>query len=319
MKQMSHHAYTDEELQDIISTCFCWNEVLTKLDMKTMSRSLQRRIQKSHIKCDHISKHFDGLHTKFNKFTQEQILEIIQTNTNWNDVMKLLGYQSCNHVLIIQKKLDTLKIDYSHLQLPKNAFSKSRYTLDEILVKDSTYTNMKVLKKRLKLEKGWAHRCLICGLSEWNGKSIPLEIDHIDGCNTNNTYSNLRALCPNCHAQTDTYKGKNMESCKYNTNKKTPTQTPSQPRPKLEDQTCSDCNVVINRRYTRCNTCRAKDVFESGQFRKVERPSYEQLKEDIGKMTMVRVGKKYGVSDNSIRKWLKKYEKYTLENNENTI
>jgi len=44
----------------------------------------------------------------------------------------------------------------------------------------------------------------------WMKKQIPLEIDHIDGHCTNNERSNLRLICPNCHAQTDTYKGKNI-------------------------------------------------------------------------------------------------------------
>jgi predicted nucleic acid-binding Zn ribbon protein len=51
--------------------------------------------------------------------------------------------------------------------------------------------------------------CEICGISEWNGKSLSLEVDHIDGIHTNNSPDNLRIICPNCHSQTDTYKAKN--------------------------------------------------------------------------------------------------------------
>lgn len=51
--------------------------------------------------------------------------------------------------------------------------------------------------------------CSLCGNSEWNGKPIPLETDHIDGNGSNNSEENLRLICPNCHAQTDTYKGAN--------------------------------------------------------------------------------------------------------------
>ena len=107
---MSHINYNDEELQTFISSCHCWNEVLTKLDMKTMTRSLQRRIKGAGIQCDNLGAHFDGLHTKFNKFTQEKIAEIVQTNTDWTTVMDLLGYRSCIHLVIIQKKLDKLQM-----------------------------------------------------------------------------------------------------------------------------------------------------------------------------------------------------------------
>jgi predicted nucleic acid-binding Zn ribbon protein len=54
-----------------------------------------------------------------------------------------------------------------------------------------------------------SHRCTKCTHSEWNGQPIPLEVEHIDGNSENNLISNLTLLCPNCHAQTSTYKNKN--------------------------------------------------------------------------------------------------------------
>lgn len=53
------------------------------------------------------------------------------------------------------------------------------------------------------------HLCSICNNEEWMDKPIPLELDHIDGDHTNNERDNLRLICPNCHAQTKTYKGRN--------------------------------------------------------------------------------------------------------------
>lgn len=55
-------------------------------------------------------------------------------------------------------------------------------------------------------------KCSCCALYQWNGKPIPLELDHIDGDGTNNTLSNTRLLCPNCHAQTSNYKSKNTDN-----------------------------------------------------------------------------------------------------------
>ena len=54
------------------------------------------------------------------------------------------------------------------------------------------------------------YKCSCCGISEWNGKSLSLQIDHIDGVNTNNVVENLRYLCPNCHTQTETWGVKNV-------------------------------------------------------------------------------------------------------------
>lgn len=51
--------------------------------------------------------------------------------------------------------------------------------------------------------------CWECGITSWNNKPIVLELDHIDGNSDNNNEDNLSLLCPNCHSQTTTYKGKN--------------------------------------------------------------------------------------------------------------
>jgi Zn finger protein HypA/HybF involved in hydrogenase expression len=63
-------------------------------------------------------------------------------------------------------------------------------------------------RKRILLSKR-EYKCESCGLSEWIGQKIPLELDHIDGNSDNNNESNLRLICPNCHALTETYKGAN--------------------------------------------------------------------------------------------------------------
>lgn len=63
-------------------------------------------------------------------------------------------------------------------------------------------------KEYLAEQKGYACEC--CGISEWQGKKIVLECDHIDGDHKNNHPTNLRLICPNCHSQTDTYKKKNF-------------------------------------------------------------------------------------------------------------
>lgn len=54
------------------------------------------------------------------------------------------------------------------------------------------------------------HKCEICNGTEWLGKKIPIELDHIDGNHYNNDFNNLRIVCPNCHSIQDTNSGKNV-------------------------------------------------------------------------------------------------------------
>lgn len=63
------------------------------------------------------------------------------------------------------------------------------------------------LRNALKERDG--HQCAMCGLSQWLGKAIVLELDHMDGNYNNNQKENLRMVCPNCHSVTPTYKNRN--------------------------------------------------------------------------------------------------------------
>lgn len=65
------------------------------------------------------------------------------------------------------------------------------------------------LRRRI-LIRECGHRCAICLLDRWMNHPIPLELDHVDGNSDNNSRENLRLVCPNCHAQTGTYKGRNI-------------------------------------------------------------------------------------------------------------
>ena len=67
-------------------------------------------------------------------------------------------------------------------------------------------------KKVLTEERG--HKCEDCGNTCWQNKPIPLELEHVDGNNRNNIKSNLKLLCPNCHAFTEFYRGRNKNTGK---------------------------------------------------------------------------------------------------------
>lgn len=85
-----------------------------------------------------------------------------------------------------------------------------KFPLSDIL--DGKYPEYQTfkLKNRLIAEGLKQNICEECGISEWQGKSLKCELDHIDGDRTNHRLENLRILCPNCHSQTSTFRAKNI-------------------------------------------------------------------------------------------------------------
>ena len=83
--------------------------------------------------------------------------------------------------------------------------------LEQILIRGSTYRGNATLRKRL-IEAGLLEpQCAECGLTTWRGRPLPLHLDHINGDHTDNRLENLRILCPNCHAITDTWCARNRK------------------------------------------------------------------------------------------------------------
>ncbi len=136
---------------------------------------------------------------------------------------------------------------------------------------------IKLLREHLKEEK-----CERCGLTEWLGNPIPLELHHKDGNNCNNELSNLELICPNCHSLTDNYRGKNCRVFYY----------------------CSNCGKPVSHKGLLCKRCAALERMKKYP---TKCPSKDILLELISNYSFVQIGKQYGVSDNTVRKWCKKY------------
>ena len=90
----------------------------------------------------------------------------------------------------------------------KYEHDKIRIPLSEILQGQHPFYPYGALKRRLLKEGILKNECEKCHITEWNGKSLIMQMDHIDGNNRNHRRENLRMLCPNCHAQTSTYSSK---------------------------------------------------------------------------------------------------------------
>lgn len=82
----------------------------------------------------------------------------------------------------------------------------------EVFCENSTFLSNFRLKIRFLEATGIPNECVFCGLGPvWNGAPLTLQLDHINGINTDHRLENLRLLCPNCHSQTPTYAGKRRD------------------------------------------------------------------------------------------------------------
>lgn len=206
-----------------------------------------------------------------------QMLESIGVNSNGSGAYKTFR----NHCERIGVQLPKFKRNGQF------TFSASEKTpLEDILVENSTYQNRTSLKRRLVKEGVLVYKCEECGISEWRGKEISLQLEHKNGVGNDNRLENLSLLCPNCHSQTPTFAGRNTKVKHF----------------------CS-CGSIKTKKAKKCKSCAKKENKTRTVFyRKVkDRPAEEELKEMLEKTSFVAVGKKYGVSDNAVRKWAKKY------------
>lgn len=213
-------------------------------------------------------------------WTKQQLIEAVKTSENYSEVCKALSLCSGgNNIKTIKKYIEKLNLSICHF-LSKAEFArrkgipKHKMPLEQILVEKSSYSRGH-LKDRLYDEGFKKRKCELCGQGEvWQNKKMSLILDHINGVRNDNRLENLRIVCPNCNATLPTHCGK----------------------------------VRLDAEETKKKKAQANRLNRKNK-RKVQRPTFEVLRKEISESNYSAVGRKYGVSDNAIRKWVRFYEK----------
>ena len=150
------------------------------------------------------------------RYTKEQFIQAVQDSKSYAEVCRQIGLSpKGGNLNTIKKKIILWGLDSSHftgaLWSKGKTFiedTRIRKTVIQSILKPNSGWSTHAVKQKLLKEGLKEHKCENCGLEEWLGQPIPIQLHHINGIRDDHTFENLQILCPNCHAQTDNYCGK---------------------------------------------------------------------------------------------------------------
>lgn len=156
------------------------------------------------------------MENKIYKLSDEQFVELLKKSSTISEVLFKLGYTVKGNswgYSQVKRRMDDLNLDYSIFK-GKSAVIKTcrlNNVKREDILKENCKHQRTVLRRYVIKNNLIPYKCAICGCTEWQGKTLSLELDHINGINNDNRLENLRFLCPNCHSQTSTYGSRNQQ------------------------------------------------------------------------------------------------------------
>lgn len=178
------------------------------LSVKTSGNynTLRKYIDLYNINTSHFN---NGLKQNWNDI--ESIKNIINSSSTKTETLIKMGLSArSGNFVTLNKYIDLYNIDIKHFNPYINAHKIPPKLSDEEFFINGVRRNGQALRKKLVEGEMLKDECSKCGLKPiWNGESLVLQLEHIDGDSINNEVKNLTLLCPNCHSQTLTYAGRN--------------------------------------------------------------------------------------------------------------
>ncbi len=295
--------YDEAQLRTAVEGARGWSDVLHSLGLRYHGKTIDTARRWAHrwgIPVDHLSD-LRGSPARRLDYSDERLREVVARSLSWAAVLRELGYcPTGGNWKTVQRKCAQLVISTEHFDpyaANRAAGRRRRVPLEDVLVKGSTYSRNS-LKARLYEDGLKERRCEQCGQDEtWRGRKIGLILDHVNGVRDDHRLANLRIVCPNCAAALDTHCGRKN-------------------RLYVDPRPCLRCSKPFEPRHPKqryCSrACGSRWDRRAGarpSARRRDRPTGKQLARDIAELGYRGTGRKYGVSDNAIRKWVRDYER----------
>lgn len=139
-------------------------------------------------------------------------IEAVKNSKSLAGVLRYLGKNiNGGQYSWVKRRIALANIDTSHFTGQGWNINSIQYKTNEVFAEGSRYSREKV-RRWIVRDNIIPYKCAFCGnVGEWRGQKIALQLDHINGIFNDHRIENLRFLCPNCHATTETYCGKNKK------------------------------------------------------------------------------------------------------------
>lgn len=297
-------SYSRNEAASALAASETWAGALRRLGVAPLGKSfavLRKWADRWGIDSSHLAPY--KARKPAPAFTEAELRTAVEASRSFAETLRRLGYcPTGGNPRTVRKWAERWAISIEHFdpraaQREAMAHRGRSLPLAQILIEHSTYPRGS-LKRRL-FDAGIKRpSCELCGQGDvWRDRPMGMILDHINGVRDDNRIENLRIVCPNCAATLDTHCGRRHPM-------------------RLGKRECLRCGNEFRpnrgtQRYCsqECGSKWDRSTRHPIGARRVERPPHEQLMREIEETSYLAVGRKYGVSDNAVRKWVRWYER----------